>query len=84
MVEHEETARFKSGVGFRLDKFPPPLSTAKALIDAVGYVCLESVKCDHCMCQTLGNELTLSLAETLNKTIWSLLVFLLFLTNFNL
>ena len=44
-----------------------PLSTAKVLIDAVGYVCLESVKCDDCMYQTLGDELTLSLAEALNQ-----------------
>ena len=47
--------RSYSGVGFGLDKFPP--STAKALIDAVGCVC----------CQTLGAELTLSLVETLNQ-----------------
>ena len=60
-----KAAHFKSGVGFWLDRFPP--STAKVLIDAVGYVCLESVKWDYCMCQTLGDELTLSLAETLNQ-----------------
>ena len=45
----------------------PPSPTAKVLIDAVGYICLESVKCDCCMYQTLGDELTLSLAETLNQ-----------------
>ena len=60
-----KTIRLKSGVGFWPDKFP--LSTAKVLIDAVGYVCSESVKCDDCLPQTLGDELTLSLAVTLNQ-----------------
>ena len=62
---HGENHQLKSGVDFWLDK--SPLSTAKVLIDAVGYVCLESVKYDACMCQTLGDELTLSLAEILNQ-----------------
>ena len=53
-----KTARSKSGVS--------ATCTAKVLIDAVGYVCLASVKYDDCMCQTLGDQLTLSLAETLN------------------
>ena len=44
-----------------------PLSTARVLTDAVGYICLESMKCGKCVCQTLGDELTLSLAETLNQ-----------------
>ena len=61
-----KTALSKSGVGFWLTPPPPPPCTAKVLIDAVGYVCLESVKYDDCMCQTLRDELTLSLAETLN------------------
>ena len=43
------------------------LSTVKVLIDAVGYVCLESLKFDDCLCQTLGDELTFSLAEILNQ-----------------
>ena len=43
------------------------LSTAKVLIDAVGYVSLDSMTCDDCMCQTLVDELTLSLAEILNQ-----------------
>ena len=60
-----KTIRLKSGVGFGSDKFP--LSTAKVLIDAVGYVFSESVKCDDCLPQTLGDELTLSLAVTLNQ-----------------
>ena len=62
-----KTTRFKSSVGFWLDK--SPLSTAKNLIDAEGYmyVCFESVKCYDCMCRTLGDRLTLSLAETLNQ-----------------
>ena len=71
------TARFKSRVGFGLTN--SPLSTAEVLIDDVGYVCLESVKCDDCMCQTSGDVLTLYLAETLSiKANWSLLLFLLF------
>ena len=60
-----KTAGFKSGVCFALTD--SPLSTAKVLIDVVGYVCLESVKCDDCICQTLEDELTLSLEETLNQ-----------------
>ena len=32
-----------------------------------GYVCSESVKCDDCLPLTLGDELTLSLAVTLNQ-----------------
>ena len=32
-----------------------------------GYVCSESVKCDDCLPQTLGDELTHSLAVTLNQ-----------------
>ena len=35
-------------------------TTLGVLIDAVGYVCIESVKYDDCMCET-------SLAETLNQ-----------------
>ena len=34
---------------------PAPLGTAMVLIDIVGYVCFEAVKC---MCQTLGDELS--------------------------
>ena len=60
-----KTAHSKSGVGFDLTN--SPLSTVKVLIDAVGYVCLESVKCDNGICQALGDLLTLSLSETLNK-----------------
>ena len=60
-----KTARFKSGVGFGLTNFPP--STAKVLIDAVGFACLEAMEADDCMCQILGDELTLSLADTLNQ-----------------
>ena len=37
--------------GFGLTNFP--LSTAGVLIDDVGYVCSESVKCDDCLLQTL-------------------------------
>ena len=37
MAFMKKTARFKSGVGFWLDK--SPLSTTKVLTDAVGYVC---------------------------------------------
>ena len=59
------TTRLKSSVGIWPDKFP--LSTARFLIDDVGYVCSESVKCDNCLPQTLGDELTLSLAATLNQ-----------------
>ena len=55
-----KTARFKSGVGFWLETPPPPLSTAEVLIDAVGYVCVESVKCDHRMRHTLGDEFSFS------------------------
>ena len=33
----------------------------------LGYVCSESVKCDDCMPQSLGDELTLSLVVTLNQ-----------------
>ena len=50
---------------YGLDKFP--LYTVKVLFDAVGYVCLESVKCDDCVRHTLGDELTLSLAVTLSQ-----------------
>ena len=42
------------------DKFHPGV-----LIDAVDYVCLESVKCDESIYQTLGDELTLT--ETWNQ-----------------
>ena len=58
------TIRLKSSVGIWPDKFPP--STARVLIDDVGYVCSESVECD-CLTQTLADELTLSLAVTLNQ-----------------
>ena len=51
-------------VGFRLTNFP--LITAKALSDAVGYVCSESVKCDDCSPRTFKDDLALSLAVTLN------------------
>ena len=61
-----KTACLKPGVGFWRDK-SPHLSAAKVLIDTVGYVCLESVKCDECMCRTLGDELALSFAETLHQ-----------------
>ena len=60
-----KTIRLKSGVGSGLTNYP--LSTAKFLIDAVGYVCSESVKSDNFFPQTLGDELTLSLAVTLNQ-----------------
>ena len=60
-----KTTRLKSGWGF--GQTNSPLSTAKVLIDAVGCVCSESVKCDDCLPQTLGKELTLSLAVTLNQ-----------------
>ena len=53
-----KTIRLKSGVGFGLTN--SPLSTAKVLIDAVGYVCSESVKCDDCLPRTLEDELTLN------------------------
>ena len=46
-------------------QMPPPLVIAKVLVDAVGYVCLASVKYDDSMCQILGDELTISLVETL-------------------
>ena len=67
MVSHSmrKTTRLKSGVCFCPDKYP--LSTARVLIDAVSYVCSESVKCDDCLPQTLGYELTLSLEVTLNQ-----------------
>ena len=58
-----KTVRLKSVVGFGLTNFS--LSTAKVLIDAVGYICSESVKRDDYLPQTLGDELTLSLAVTL-------------------
>ena len=60
-----KTTRLKSGGGIWPNK--SPLSTARVLIDAVGYVCSESMKCDDCLPQTLGDELTLSLAVTLNQ-----------------
>ena len=44
-----------------------PLNTAKVLIDAVGYVCYESVKCDDCALQTSRNELTLSPSVPLHE-----------------
>ena len=56
-----KTIRLKSGVGIS------PLSTAKVPIDAMGYVCSESVKYEECLPQTLGDELTLSSAVTLNQ-----------------
>ena len=59
-----KTICLKSSVGIWPDKFP--LSTAKVLSDAVGYVCSESVKCD-CLPQTLGGELTLYSAMTLKQ-----------------
>ena len=59
-----KTTRLKSSVGFWPDK--SPLSTARVLI-GVGYVCSELVKSDDCLPQTLGDELTLSLAVTLNQ-----------------
>ena len=37
------------------------------MIDAVGYVSSESVRCDDCFPWTLGYELILSLAGTLNQ-----------------
>ena len=60
-----KTTHLKSVWGFGQEN--PPLSTARVLIDAVGYVCSESVICDDCLPQTLGDELTLSLAVTLNQ-----------------
>ena len=60
-----KTIRLKSGWVFGLQN--SPLSTAKVLIDAVGYVCSVSVKYDDCLPKTLGDELTLSLAVTLNQ-----------------
>ena len=63
------TTRLKSSVVF--GQTNSPLSTARVLIDAVGYVCSESVKCDDCLPKTLGDELTLSLAVTLNQD-WSI------------
>ena len=75
-----KTARFKSDVSFWLDNFPLKHSEHPVGYDVVGYVYLESMKCDDCMCQALGDELTFSLEETLNnKTNWPLLVFQLFL-----
>ena len=44
-----------------------PLTTAKVLIDVVGFICSESVKCDDCLPKTLGYELILSLAVTLKQ-----------------
>ena len=63
---HEENHQLKIWCGY-LVKQIPPLSTAWVLIDAVGYVCSESVKCDDCLPQTLGDELTLSLVVALNQ-----------------
>ena len=63
------TIRLKSNVGIWPGK--PPLNPARVLINAVGFVCSESVKCDECLPKTLGDELTLYLAVTLNKD-WSL------------
>ena len=60
-----KTIRLKSVWVFGLTN--SPLSTAEVLIDAVGYVCSESVKCDDCLPQSLADELTLSLAMTLNQ-----------------
>ena len=40
-------------------------STAKDLIETVGYVCTESLKCDDCVCQTMRDELTFSPVDTL-------------------
>ena len=78
-----KTIRLKSGMGFWPDKSPPPLSTAKVLIDDVGYVCSESGKCDDCLPQTLGDELTLSLAVTLNQDLFiKFNIFCYFFTNF--
>ena len=57
------TTRLKSTVGI-FGQTNSPLSTARVLIDAVDYVCSESMKCDDCLPQTLGDELTLSLAVT--------------------
>ena len=52
-----------------------PLSTVKFLIDSVGYICSESVKCDNCLLQTLEDELTFSLAEAFKtRAYWSRLV----------
>ena len=59
-----KTTRLKSGWGFGQKN--SPLSIARFLM-LWGYVCSESVKCDDCLPQTLGDELTLSLAVTLNQ-----------------
>ena len=64
-VYHEENHPLQVRCGLLAWKFP--LSTAKFLIDAVGYVCSESAKCDAHLPQTLGDVLTLSLAVTLKQ-----------------
>ena len=43
---------------------PPPPNTANVLLDVVGYICSESLKCDNCLPRTLGVELRLSLVVT--------------------
>ena len=43
---------FTSAVGFCPDKFP--ISTAKVLLDAVGYVCSESLKSDDCFLRVMS------------------------------
>ena len=45
----------------------PTPSTANVLIDAVGYVCSESVKRDDYLPRTVGDELTRCLAVTLKR-----------------
>ena len=62
---HEENHPLKIRGGVWPDN--SPLTGARVLIDAVSYVCSESVKCDHCLPQTLGDESTLSLEVTLNQ-----------------
>ena len=62
---HEENHPLKIRCGVWPDK--SPLSGARVLIDAVGNVCSESVKCNHRLPQTLGDESTLSLEVTLNQ-----------------
>ena len=66
---------------FDLTNFP--LSTVKVMIDAVGYACSESVKSDDCLPQTSQDELTLSLAATLNQNLFIKFdTFCHFFTNF--
>ena len=65
-LSHDENHPLKIQCGYLAWEIPP-LSTAKVLIDVGGYVCPESVKCDECLPQTLGDELTFSSAVTLDS-----------------